>query len=143
MWQLQQPRKTCPTRNVIACFNGSIEECCSYFVGFNGHLFRNFIQYSCQNEYSHFVNDVSVNALVKTGSTTLRHVSDKLIPKLDVQLQKVPYNCFVGLAVKGNFSSSLRSRKCNIEMNGSTYNDVSFTMLKDLWSLMLLLVKIS
>ena len=79
------------------------------------------------------VNGISVFAVVDTGST-LSHISDNLTRKLGLQLQKAANNYCVGLAVKGNSSPSLGSCKCNIEVNGSTYKDVNFIVLKDLVS---------
>ena len=54
--------------------------------------------------------------------------------KLNLQLQKAPNNCYIGLTVKCNSSPSLGSCEYNIELNGSAYNILTFTVLKDLVS---------
>ena len=75
------------------------------------------------------VNDVSVNALVDTGST-LSHISDQLRCKEDLQLQDS--NCCAGLAVKGHQSQSLGTSKVNLKVKGSAYEGVTFTVLQNL-----------
>ena len=64
--------------------------------------------------------------------STLSHISDQLKCQLNLELHES--NCSVSLAVKGCSSKSLGLCKANIEVKGREYNDVRFTVLKDLVS---------
>ena len=78
-----------------------------------------------------FVNGSQANAFFDTDST-LSHLSkgfSKLL-KLDLKAS----DCCVGLAVKGCSSNGLGKCCANIELNGQTYDDVSFTVLDDLFT---------
>ena len=68
---------------------------------------------------------------MNTGST-LSHIRDQLRRQLNLEFPES--NCGVSLAVKGCSSKSLRLCKTNVEVKGREYNDVRFTVLKDLVS---------
>ena len=74
------------------------------------------------------IDRIPVNALVNIGST-LSHISEKLSRHLNLRLEGTIYN--VGLAVWGCSSKSLGLCKANIEVKGDAYSNVTFTVLKD------------
>ena len=78
-----------------------------------------------------FVNGSQANALFDTGST-LSHLSKDFSKLLKLDLEAS--DCCVGLAVKGCSSKGLGKCCVSVELNGQTYDNVSFTVLDDLFT---------
>ena len=78
-----------------------------------------------------FVNGSQANALFDPGST-LSHLSEDFSELLELDLEAS--DCCVGLAVKGCSSKDLVKCCANVELNGQTYDDVSFTVLNALFT---------
>ena len=75
------------------------------------------------------VNRKNANALIDTGST-LSHLSSEFSKRLNIELENC--DCSVGLAVKNYSSKGLGKCAAEVKLNGQIYNQVSFTVLEDL-----------
>ena len=71
----------------------------------------------------------NANALIDTGST-LSHLSSEFSKRLNIELENC--DCSVGLAVKSYSSKGLGKCTAEVKLNGQIYNQVSFTVLEDL-----------
>ena len=76
-----------------------------------------------------FVNGKNANAVIDTGST-LSHFSSEFSKRLNIDLENC--DCSIGLAVKSYSSKGLGKCAAAVKLNGQIYNQVSFTVLEDL-----------
>ena len=75
------------------------------------------------------INSVQPKAFLDTGST-MSHVNNDFGERF--KLNREDSDCCVGLAVKGCTSTCLKKCSVDIELNGQKYNKVSFTVLDNL-----------
>ena len=136
----RHPRKFCPARNV-ECFKcakkGHFSKVCrsklipgketndtaATILRIKSKIARSEVNVEV------IVNGVKANALIDTGST-LSHLSSELSKRLKLELADSHH--FVGLAIKGCTSKSLGKCLVDIELKGRCYHKVSFTVLEDL-----------
>ena len=138
----RHPRKFCPARSVtyFKCFKrGHFSKvCCSKRPLCKNDTIANAMIMGIFANVVHskvyipvFVNGSKANALFDSGST-LSYLSNDLSKRLKLTL--VASDSCAGLAVKGCIFRGIGKCLANIELNGQNYDDVSFTILEDLFT---------